>query len=1689
MPKRKRGIAQSTSRTAKKRGRRKFCWFPCTQTPDIARGDYYYSLPVGSSAVGEEVAHTHGKREPETNVLLIASNAHSSPPKSSTAQHPHGDIDIDREYKLRTILDETKTHYLIDWEDDSETGEQFEPSWEPKANANPEAVSDWKSVKAAKAALRRESAAAASVAPSTPASDSEKPRKRLKRGRPRKSVVESSPAPEPELAPQEVLEIGESQDATLGAERELEPQSGNQSPLFVSIDGSSEPARPTASVHVSDPPSSFAAGGYDRFSGSLTNGTQDSQALGEVTQITSNSTSSAIAPRHEPQAPEQSQPAQEQGLDHVVTNSNETANNSSSATVLETRKTPEPSQYIPDLAETSKSTNETTDFSADPTTPSQQIQTELEVGETVVTTVPDSQSFPDSSSFVPKFTQEVTSIETSEQSAQRSAGHGKEAEAPQGPQGTQQPDTAAAQVSTEEPSHDTNQNAQALGPDQAAPASSVGRIQDSSQIQGLETRALSESAQETFDQHLASQPPPRSTADEINDFFESAISSTNPADLQTRELQQDSQNTAAAPVPAVEASQQSQEKEGGDFVVDRSQVQSAQSDSQDLYRNSVPPRQQSRSLQSQPAAESQEKNLRPQPQVEVRTQSAFASQEEELGPQQRPASSLDLFKQFHNRPVDKGSTEKDQERAAVVHSDSVPTSYQAQYQSQPLNSSNQRRNSDNNPIPISSGQPMSSDSNFNQRSALLLGSATASGPASQAVVDNNFATIEQCEQYPQQIAAGLGDQQILIQSQITGLLAAADIAGHQAVEQANPLQRSTGTGNSSSFPFATQVGTSVRTGETPAQHRAPLPGHRSQPAPFTQPQGQERPEVSLPSQPQALHSLPVPSSSSFPSIPTHSPLTFGESAPRRPQTPSTTDIGSMQSSPQSGEQKPTSLAARLKAMREANRARRSQTPVAAAQTTSEPVRPTAVPPRLTSPAPSALPARLTSPAPAEGARSPSAVPVVEPQPIVSQEDQNTSERYHSLVPQAHANGHDTVMQNGNSTHLQASDDNDTTMSAPDDKYGKFHVVPIALIGHQRDQYPETVWYKRNLIERYLAADTPNEELTQGAEEFVEQMKRIVNHPDLDNAETLTQYDVSPSQQANWDIQCSAKFRFLDNLIRALKASAPADSHFKLVVLTSYARLASMLFNFCKSLPAHVYLELEEEHSSQLEGPANITIHVSSVSEPQSLQTSGADFVIAFDGGTAGVDPIKQLSRYEGNDGIKTLLQLIVPCSVEHIERRLAPFLSTRARLRALLSGIFRLRSQAGRLEDDQVPPREAATAIVDYQIAYDDKTEWPLATLSRLDQLDSQTESELEPLSSDFVGGGESQEAARAGDKRSFNAADIGVLDSDPSKRMRAGTALEAANIAAMPVTINPQELDITHVSDSVDKPTQGAPLGSSLPSMPMSDTERRLRQLVKETQDRLDEHVRALSELQYRHEDQRNELVDAAMERDNAITTATAAMNRVQEQDALIKATRGERNDLNASLAQANERLLSHAVPERAELEAIRLGKNKAETEVERLQTRLESANGELEYMRTMYQDTSSKAQALAQQNTQLENELAVSQNKATGTQVELKRMGMDTFTKKLRAENKKLLATLKDRENGLRLRDEEISRLKEAGRGRMSTRATSVPRSPRMGSPLKAGASSNGGGSNSRQDSPSASELRGRAAGAALLHPLRNG
>ena len=812
-------------------------------------------------------------------------------------------------------------------------------------------------------------------------------------------------------------------------------------------------------------------------------------------------------------------------------------------------------------------------------------------------------------------------------------------------------------------------------------------------------------------------------------------------------------------------------------------------------------------------------------------------------------------------------------------------------------------------------------------------------------------------------------------------------------------------------------------------------------------------------------------SSLFPEVPSQlSDRNIGESAPHRPDTilGTSSDRAAMESTP-THPPPHGSLATVLREMREEQHNKRREFPHsknASISSQDDQRLASTIPPNIVTSEPkSGYP---VSPifSMEDGHRSPSVVPAVEPEEPTTMEEMNTSERYKTLLPQAQESNVGEDLNSGtlrNSSTPRPPYSPRKTIEQPD-----MHVVPVSLLGHQRDQYFDVIYYERELIDRFLEDFQPSSELFSAAERFIERMRNISTHPDLDNVEALTQHPNELDRQAQWDVDCSSKFRFLREFLKHL-----AGQKVQIALVTESAKLLNMLEIFLRgSGYGHRRLDQEASQNSASSNTSPIIILVEMGAEDNLASTT--DVVIALENMSAQQhkDTLSELRKStRGGEPLNTprrsmLLTLVPPRTVEHIERCLSPSLEGTARLRAVLNTTRKLRNDAGKLEENQIPPKEAATVAADYLTNLNAGLPWPLTGLSDLNEIDSQTESEV----------GQS-----TGDKRPLDTSDVELSASESIKKPRITyTDDEPQQISSI---IPPTDMEITHISDSIPNVSQPTDGDSRDLLQNANGVELRLQHLLEDTQARLDEHVKALEDLQYQHEEQRKQLIEVTAERNKAIYTAQQALERMNISETRINELRAERSELKQQLQEANQKLLDHSVPERRELETLRLAAAQTLSDKDKAVKRVENSQKELEWSRSMYQDASSKAQELAQSNIDLEKQLLDAQKLASGEQAHARQLSNDATTKKLQREIQRLQSLLRDREIGLKLRDEEIARLKESSRGRIGTRGSSVPRSPRLGSPV------NLKGRGSRQPSPSSGEMRSGGGRGAHLHPLRNG
>lgn len=761
--------------------------------------------------------------------------------------------------------------------------------------------------------------------------------------------------------------------------------------------------------------------------------------------------------------------------------------------------------------------------------------------------------------------------------------------------------------------------------------------------------------------------------------------------------------------------------------------------------------------------------------------------------------------------------------------------------------------------------------------------------------------------------------------------------------------------------------------------------------------------------------LSIPSSP-VASLPSNLPNTIGESAPS-PIRSVSSDF-SRQNTPSSNMElrpngKPYADAA-FRAMKAANRARwaaedREEALAAeraaaerAAATHTVTSAPSIATPVLDmhSPKPaSAVPARLID----REARSPSTVPPVEIIPEETPEESTRSEHYETLMP-----GQGPQINTETSRPYVSQD------LAMHDIDNNQHFVSLEFEPLQRDHYKCAFNDSKALVDSFtlhgvLPANSP---LAQQARTFVLQLHHIVNHTDLNNTDTFSQH--SPSSQAEWDMAMSSKFRFIKSLLDAAKRH-----NLHVALLVDPGRLAAILQGFLQGI--NIMYNIIDGQNNVVNHESTATILLTSV---ESVDTTSLDMdmIVAIDGSTPR-DVITRTQKMLSHDTLVPTISLVIPLSIEHIEYCL-PSTSTMPeaeRLHILLSTATNEREKAGwesRGTDTDFDRK--ASDIVSW-ILNAAEADWTFYGLSSLQLIKGgQSQSSGDELMVDNSGS----------NKRSLEEEDHEVT---LAKRAR------IVEQPPLPLTINPADMHLapstiptnSHVSDSV--------------SVAASQHAAALLEL-NNAQAELREHVQALETLQYNSEEQRAQMVQAQKERNEAIQREERLNTSNTNLRANNASLRDEVLNLKKQLEVANAALLEHTVPERAELEKSKAEAVAAITESENNVKRVKALEEQLDYLRDQYQTRSNENTMLANSNDEHVKQIAELQIQASGERAKLKAINNDTLIKKYEDTVKQLRTVVKEREGTMQRMSEELTRLREP-RGRVGTRASSIPRSPRAG------------------------------------------
>lgn len=180
------------------------------------------------------------------------------------------------------------------------------------------------------------------------------------------------------------------------------------------------------------------------------------------------------------------------------------------------------------------------------------------------------------------------------------------------------------------------------------------------------------------------------------------------------------------------------------------------------------------------------------------------------------------------------------------------------------------------------------------------------------------------------------------------------------------------------------------------------------------------------------------------------------------------------------------------------------------------------------------------------------------------------------------------------------------------------------------------------------------------------------------------------------------------------------------------------------------------------------------------------------------------------------------------------------------------------------------------------------------------------------------------------------------------------------------------------------------------------------------------------------------------SVSREKTLLQRLEVRITELNKLREEKSACDAELSAARIALVSSAIPEVAEFNRMKDEVQMVRGENERLNKRLGNMQNELEYMRTNYQRASSAAGEAVSELKEVKDELSAARRKASANALQIHQYQASSEIRQHISRIEELEAQKAEAERELEKKSEELKALLN---GRRTTRGTSVPRSPRMG------------------------------------------
>lgn len=604
-----------------------------------------------------------------------------------------------------------------------------------------------------------------------------------------------------------------------------------------------------------------------------------------------------------------------------------------------------------------------------------------------------------------------------------------------------------------------------------------------------------------------------------------------------------------------------------------------------------------------------------------------------------------------------------------------------------------------------------------------------------------------------------------------------------------------------------------------------------------------------------------------------------------------------------------------------------------------------------------------------------------------------------------------------------------------------YIVPLSIDGRQSSMLVEYITQKKVLLEGFL--DDP-----MGFVPFaevvgvLEYLKAIETHVDLVFAEAQSTDMYSTTQvehAAQFGLDNSVKFRFLHTLFHNLRDH---QKHIVLVIEKNNEALFSIIETFCRAKFINYGMPTKGKQAdpTRVEGDLLVTI----LSSDESPIIRAADLVICLDG----VQRAEQIRRKTWSaapglgSGVAPIIHLVIPRAVGHVERYISSGLGKRERVHTILASLAQMRGEIGKAVDEDTPRATIAAAqVADWLVAESKNKEmhWPLPSIGSVkDVIEFQTQM--------------SQASMTASPAPERTKRPLDNEDFDSAKRMRFTPQRHV--IPAPGVDVGNE---VTHVSDSMPGTAVDEVAKLQEQVARLGEAYRQERAARKAAEQRFREHEAIWDKQQTIHENQARDYRVLVTTNKSLETKFEKARRDIETLRERLASQTSEIQILSVQLEE--QRKTSLLDEDEKIIEITRLRKDYAQAQVERERALKSAQTSEdlTEYTKEQYRTAKGAASIAELRISSLEAENTKLAQQASGEAARLKGLHHDRYVQHLEQQLKSETASSANLKKILAQKEEENLRLRNAGAGRVGvgTRASSATPQPtktrsRAASPL---------------------------------------